>query len=89
MLYRNENVILVKFSTLAALEVVKMTTSSAANDENFIKMRTFPFQSISYFSQKYLFPCSISQPISYMSMLAGPEQGVLIMANLPHLVVIG
>ena len=27
-----------KFSLLAALEVVKMTTSSAASDENFIKM---------------------------------------------------
>ena len=26
------------FLSLAALEVVKMTTSSAANDENFIKM---------------------------------------------------
>ena len=32
------------FSSLAALEVVRMTTSSAANDENFIKMMTFPFQ---------------------------------------------
>ena len=37
-------VILMKFSSLAALKVVKMTTSSAANDENFIKMMTFPFQ---------------------------------------------
>ena len=27
-----------KFSSLAALEVVILTTSSAANDENFIKM---------------------------------------------------
>ena len=35
---------LTKFSSLAALEVVKMTTSSAASDENFIKMMTFPFQ---------------------------------------------
>ena len=33
-----------KFSSLAALEVVKMTTSSAARDENFIKMMTFPSQ---------------------------------------------
>ena len=33
-----------KFSSLAALEVVKMTTSSAANDKNFIKITTFPFQ---------------------------------------------
>ena len=40
----NGNVfILMKFSSLAALEVVKMTTSSAARDENFIKM-TFLFQ---------------------------------------------
>ena len=41
----NENVvILTKFSSLAALEVVILTTFSAANDENFIKMKTFPFQ---------------------------------------------
>ena len=37
----NENVvILVKFSSLATLEVVNMTTSSAVSDENFIKMTT-------------------------------------------------
>ena len=29
---------------MAALEVVKMTTSSAAIDENFVKMITFPIQ---------------------------------------------
>ena len=39
-------VILMKISSAAALEVVKMTTSSAASDENFIKMMTFPFQCI-------------------------------------------
>ena len=33
-----------KSSSLAALKVVKMTTFSAASDENFIKMTTFPFQ---------------------------------------------
>ena len=33
-----------KFSSLAALEVVKMTTSSAASDSNFVKMTTFSFQ---------------------------------------------
>ena len=33
-----------KFSSLAALEVVILTTFSAASDENFIKMKTFPFQ---------------------------------------------
>ena len=31
-------IILMTFSSLAALEVVKMTTSSAASDENFVKM---------------------------------------------------
>ena len=36
--------ILMKFSTLAALEVVILTTSPAANDENFIKMMTFSGQ---------------------------------------------
>ena len=41
----NENaVILTKFSSLAALKVVILTTFSAASDENFIKMKTFPFQ---------------------------------------------
>ena len=41
----NANVIiLMKLSSLAALEVVKMTTSSAASDENFIKIITFSFQ---------------------------------------------
>ena len=35
-------IILTKFSSLAALEVVRMTTSSATSDENFIKMTTFP-----------------------------------------------
>ena len=44
-LQRNKHVIiLTKFSSLAALEVVILTTSSAASDENFIKMKTLPFQ---------------------------------------------
>ena len=34
------------FSSLASLEVVMLTTSSAASDENFIKMLTLPFQCI-------------------------------------------
>ena len=38
----NENVILMKFSSLITLEVIKMTTSSAASDEKFVKM-TFSF----------------------------------------------
>ena len=33
-----------KISSQAALEVVILTTSSAAGNENFIKMKTFPFQ---------------------------------------------
>ena len=45
LIHWNENVvILTKFESLAALEVVILTTSSAASDENFIKMKTFPFQ---------------------------------------------
>ena len=39
-------IILMEFSSLAALEVVILTTSSAANDENLIKMTTFPFHGI-------------------------------------------
>ena len=36
--------IFMKFSSLAALEVVILTTSGAASDGDFIKMTTFPFQ---------------------------------------------
>ena len=36
-----------KFSSLAALKVVILTTFSAASDEHFIKMKTFPLQWIS------------------------------------------
>ena len=36
--------VLMKFWSLAAPEVVKMTTSSAASDQNVIKMSTVPFQ---------------------------------------------
>ena len=35
-----------KSSPLPALKIVLWTTSSAANDENFIKMKTIPFQSL-------------------------------------------
>ena len=41
-------VILMKFSSVAALEVVKMTTSRAATDENVIKMMTFLLQYLSW-----------------------------------------
>ena len=33
-----------KFSSLAALEIVILTTSGAASDENVVNMTTFPFQ---------------------------------------------
>ena len=36
-------VILTQFSLLAAPEVVKMTTSRVASDENFVKMTIYPF----------------------------------------------
>ena len=50
----NKNVvILTKFSSLAALEVVILTTSSAASDEHFIKMKTFPFQWLSHYWNQY------------------------------------
>ena len=42
--WNGDIVILMKFSSPAALEVVKMTTSSAAGDENIVKMTTFSFQ---------------------------------------------
>ena len=49
-LHWNRNiVILKKFSSLAALEVVILTTTNAGGDENFIKMVTFPFQCCEYY----------------------------------------
>ena len=45
LLHWNRNaVILMKFSLLAALEIVILTTSDAASDEDFIKMMTFLLQ---------------------------------------------
>ena len=41
--WSKRSVILMKFLSLAALEVVKMTTSSAASDENFVEI-TFLYQ---------------------------------------------
>ena len=41
----SENIILTKFSSLAVPEVVKMTTSDVASDENFVNM-PFPFQCV-------------------------------------------
>ena len=44
-LHWNENIVIsMKFSSLAALEVVILTTSTAASDVNFIKMETFTVQ---------------------------------------------
>ena len=37
-------IILIKFSSLAALEVAILTTFSAASDDNFVKMTRFSFQ---------------------------------------------
>ena len=55
LIHWNENVvILMKFSSLAALEVVILTTFSAASDENFIKMKTFPFQWILPLKQHFI-----------------------------------
>ena len=45
LVHWNRNVfILVKFTSPTALVVVKMTTSNAAGDENFVKVKTFLFQ---------------------------------------------
>ena len=44
-------VILIIFSSLTQLEVVKLTTSSVASDWNYMEMTTFIFQSNSIFLQ--------------------------------------
>ena len=54
----NGNVILMNFSSLAAPEVVKMTTSNTPSDENLIKMMT----SISVWVAMFLWPCMCSSP---------------------------
>ena len=46
-------VILMKFPSLATPEVVILTTSGSASDENFIKMTTFPFQWWSFITCLY------------------------------------
>ena len=48
-------VILMKFSLLAALEVVILTTSSASSDENVMKMMTYLIQWYQFFSLNVLF----------------------------------
>ena len=56
----NKNVvILTKFSSLAALEVVILATYGAASDENFIKMETFSFQCRGTNEQSYSWPWNI------------------------------
>ena len=59
-------VILMTFSSLATLEVVKMTTSIAASDENFIKMMTFQCQCWS---------CSKHQSSSLESLQCQKQKG--------------
>ena len=44
LMHWNGSVNLMKFSSLAALEVVILTISSVVSDENFVNMKTFPFQ---------------------------------------------
>ena len=55
---KRKSVISIKFSSLTALEVVKMVTSGTASDIYFVKMTAFSFQRI-YFDKvrrsKYLF----------------------------------
>ena len=76
----NENVvILTKFLSLASLEVVILTTSSAANDENFIKMKTFPFQWMQRYPWPYYMGCTLSSQLhSRMSHLPYPPTKVQI-----------
>ena len=47
--WNGDVVILMKFSSLSAPEVVMTTTSGAGSDENFIKMMTFPIQWITVY----------------------------------------
>ena len=42
-----------EFASLAALEVVQMTTSSAASDGNFVEMKHFGFKEVLRYSNVY------------------------------------
>ena len=66
----NENlVIFTKFSSLAALKVVILTTCNAASDENFVKMTSFTFHCTSPCQVSYgaFFPSSLKKRYSKIS----------------------
>ena len=51
LVYTKKNIILTKFSLLASLEIVILTTSYAARDENIVKMTTFQFQCMTWLAK--------------------------------------
>ena len=55
------------FSLLAAQEVVILTTSSAASDESFIKMKTSPFQCRSGSTLAQVMACRLTAPSHYLN----------------------
>ena len=71
--------ILMKCSSLAALEVIKMTTSSAASDENFVKMTTFLFQCLlQIWSGFDLCPCRFLWNMHFRGALISPPFSFII-----------
>ena len=78
---QNGNVIICrKFSSLAALEVVTLTTSSAASDENFVMLSLSKLKQI-YFTQRLNFywdfseVCSLGSNQEYSSI--GSDNGLV------------
>ena len=73
----NVIIILMKFSSLAAPEVVKMTTSGAASNKNLVKMITFPFPFHKKASQARISNCIPQNTVgcNYLSMPEIPGSG--------------
>ena len=68
LLHCNGNVTLMKYSSLAALKIVKMTTFSA--EDNFVKMATFSFQCY----QRNLFTTTVRYQSHFDSLSATRRQ---------------
>ena len=84
---------LTKFSSLAALEVVILTTSSAANDVNFVKMKTFTFQCCINLTkcsgqQRFIYQISHKKPLCGFSTKNASHAERYVMTQLNYTVVI-
>ena len=71
--WKRNVVILMKFSSLAALKVVILTTFSAASDENFVKMLTFLFQWITQSYDHFISTIRFPILVRHLYIESGPR----------------